>query len=491
MDISVFNTLLCNYDTSVVTWQGKSYLIAPVILLAEGVHVGMDGLPTYYPAEELAKFPNSWNGVPLPIEHPRNDEMDLISAQDPAIIEKQAVGNLWNVEFIDNKLRGEIWIDIERAKQICPAILTRLNNRGELEVSTGLGVEEEITTGEWNEEVYERIVRNYRPDHLALLPDGQGACSYTDGCGVRANEEKEGGDKVKLWIDAKKVLAENAELASLMVALEASYGEILMELQKTVDAMDNSTYVHFVKAVYNDYFVYKAQANSEAPGPLRESKMFKQKYAVAENGSIELKDDPLEVREEVNYITLKEGGNEMPESKEQCCPEKVAALIANENNIYTEEDAEWLGNLTEDQLMKIEGEDKAKTDVQLAAEEGAKELEALKADKDGEDPPPDTDGEETRVTADEYIANAPPEIREVLESGRRMHKAKKDKLVDTLMGNERNKFTKEQLEAKDVVELENLADLAFVAVNYEANAANAGETGEEALVMETMDFEKK
>ena len=80
---------------------------------------------------------------------------------------------------------------------------------------------------------------------------------------------------------------------------------------------------------------------------------------------------------------------------------------------------------------------------------------------------------------------------EVLESGRRMHRAKKDKLVETLMGNERNKFTKEQLEAKDVIELENLAELAYVAVNYEANAANTEAAGEEALVMPEMDFDNK
>lgn len=425
MDISVFNTLLVNYDTRVTTWQGRSYIVAPVVLLAEGVHIGVDGLATYYPAEELAKFPYSWNGVPLPIEHPRDGE-NLISAQDPTVIERQVVGNLWNVEFIDNKLKGEIWVDVEKAKMICPAILSRLNNRGELEVSTGLGVEEEIIRGEWNEETYERIVRNYRPDHLALLPDGQGACSYTDGCGVRANEDKEGGDKVKLWIDAKKVLAENAELASLMIVLEASYEQIRGELQKAVDAMDNSAYVHFVKAVYNDYFVYKAQANSEAPGPYRDSKMFKQKYSVAENGSIELKDDPVEVREEINYITLEEGGKDMGDQVEKCCPEKVAALIANEGNSYTEDDKGWLEALTEEQLAKIEGEDKAKTDVQLAAEEGAKELEALKTNADAGNTDDDTDDtEETPATAEEYIAAAPAEIREVLESGARCIRPKR------------------------------------------------------------------
>jgi hypothetical protein len=31
------------------------------------------------------------------------------------------------------------------------------------------------------------VARNYRPDHLAVLPDQRGACSLTDGCGVMVN----------------------------------------------------------------------------------------------------------------------------------------------------------------------------------------------------------------------------------------------------------------------------------------------------------------
>jgi len=48
--------------------------------------------------------------------------------------------------------------------------------------------------GVWNEEEYHSIVRNYRPDHLALLPGAIGACSWEDGCGIRANKDiKKGG----------------------------------------------------------------------------------------------------------------------------------------------------------------------------------------------------------------------------------------------------------------------------------------------------------
>jgi hypothetical protein len=34
---------------------------------------------------------------------------------------------------------------------------------------------------------YNFVARNYRPDHLAILPDQRGACSIEDGCGLNTN----------------------------------------------------------------------------------------------------------------------------------------------------------------------------------------------------------------------------------------------------------------------------------------------------------------
>ena len=60
-----------------------------------------------------------------------------------------------------------------------------------MEVSTGLFSDDESIQGQWNDKKYIGIVRNHKPDHLALLPGGVGACSANDGCGIRINSAEE------------------------------------------------------------------------------------------------------------------------------------------------------------------------------------------------------------------------------------------------------------------------------------------------------------
>ena len=50
-----------------------------------------------------------------------------------------------------------------------------------------------IITVNWNGKKYSAIAHNFAPDHLALLPDGGGACSWVDGAGMpRINEDNTG-----------------------------------------------------------------------------------------------------------------------------------------------------------------------------------------------------------------------------------------------------------------------------------------------------------
>ena len=59
--------------------------------------------------------------------------------------------------------------------------------RGEMmEVSTGLFSEIEPKPGVFKGRHYKGVVRNLRPDHLAILPDSIGACSIADGAGAHA-----------------------------------------------------------------------------------------------------------------------------------------------------------------------------------------------------------------------------------------------------------------------------------------------------------------
>jgi hypothetical protein len=193
--------LKANYDIRYEEFLGRRHVVVPVTLMVEGVHDGSDG-PTLYTRQELSKYPASWNGRPIPVYHPE-DEIGPISCNDPQIIQERSVGQLFGVHYTDGKLRGEAWIDEERARRISPATMARVENGEPLEVSTGVFTEDERVQGNWNGETYHAIARNLRPDHLALLPDEVGACSLADGCGIRANRNerrKNGGGNVLDWL---------------------------------------------------------------------------------------------------------------------------------------------------------------------------------------------------------------------------------------------------------------------------------------------------
>lgn len=173
------------------TFQGKSHLVLPVVILTEGVHCGSSGC-FYYPPEELQKHPESWNGRPVPIRHPTINGIP-ISCNAPDVYEHQVVGQLFNTQYIDGKLKSEIWMNEEICKKNFPDVYQHLISGSVMDVSTGLWSDAVEESGVWNGKVYNFAVANIKPDHLALLPDEIGACSIKDGCGTPRINNK-GGD---------------------------------------------------------------------------------------------------------------------------------------------------------------------------------------------------------------------------------------------------------------------------------------------------------
>jgi len=158
--------------------EGEEYLVAPVILITVGVHNGI-----YYTADALSRFAEAWNGVPVPVYHPTINGIP-VSANLPSIIEQRNVGRIFNARFDNGKLKAEAWINIRKAGQVDDRIVPMIEAEQRMEVSTGMFQEEEMINGVWETEEYFAIAHNIRPDHLALLPDKQGACSWEDGGGL-------------------------------------------------------------------------------------------------------------------------------------------------------------------------------------------------------------------------------------------------------------------------------------------------------------------
>jgi uncharacterized protein DUF2213 len=163
------------------TYEGRQTLIVPVIMARADV-VMNDGI---IPVEEMV--PYAWNGVPVTVGHPQAPDGSSLPANDPAVLTQWSVGRIHAPVVSNGVLKAEARIDIARAERVYPGLVKRLERGDTTDVSTGYFCTPEQATGNVNGKTYSEVHRNLRPEHLALLPDEQGACGWEDGCGVRSN----------------------------------------------------------------------------------------------------------------------------------------------------------------------------------------------------------------------------------------------------------------------------------------------------------------
>lgn len=166
-------------------FEGRDHLVVPVVMICEGVLNG-----ALVPLAEFSRFPEAWNGLPVPVLHPE-EQGQAISANRPDVIERNTIGTVFNARTEGAKLKAELWLDTEKACRLGFCDLMKRLEAGEcIEVSTGYFADDDPQAGEFNGRPYSMIHRNIRPDHLALLPGQIGACSIADGCGTRTNSKK-------------------------------------------------------------------------------------------------------------------------------------------------------------------------------------------------------------------------------------------------------------------------------------------------------------
>jgi hypothetical protein len=162
-------------------------------MLVPGVLPGSKG-PLLYPPDEVRKSPEDWNHIPIVVYHPMKDGKP-VSARSPSILSKHGVGIVFHART-DGKdiLKSEGWLDVEATRRVDKSVLDSVQLGKPIELSTGLFVDDEpapegaIFNDHRGTRKYVGIARNYKPDHLAILPSGKGACSLADGCGVLINE---------------------------------------------------------------------------------------------------------------------------------------------------------------------------------------------------------------------------------------------------------------------------------------------------------------
>lgn len=442
--------------------DGKKHLVVPVVMMVEGVHSGSLG-PMLHTAEELAKWTEAWNGIPVTISHPTVEGIN-VSANSPEVLDSSSVGRIFNTYYKDG-LRAEAWIDYEKISAKSEDALTSIEKMAPLEISVGVFSDSDDTEGEWNGETYESIATNYRPDHLALLPGEQGACSWADGCGIRVNQK--GGADVKDKFKTFQELSQQGLVVSLLFN-EMGYREIQQALSAKLQDLNAEGMYHYIEEVFDDYIVYSRWEESGG------ETLYKQGYTMDDNSNIEFNGNVSEVRKKVEYVTNKmrrtkqvnnknEGGK-MSNSKPLCPEAKVDALIANKQTHWQQLDREWLLEQDEGTIAKMSP--MVPDVVELTTEEIQANKEAVI-----------NDYKASKKTIEDYTADMPEEMKAEVEGGVKLYIEHRAALVKSIMDNTADGIWEEEaLKAMDDKTLEKVSKSIKQPADYSGMGAGGGQT---------------
>jgi len=451
-------------------FDGKDFLIAPVVAIKEGVL--NNSLIT---GEEIGRFVDAWNGRPLPVNHPVKANRP-ISANSPDVIEKQVIGQFFNAEFDGLTLKGDLFIDIEKAERLggeAKQSLDKLRNGDPLEVSTAYFAEVISQSGTFKGRQYNSVQTKIAPDHLALLPNDIGACSFKDGCGApRVNwdelgEEKDQGDKLeKIEVENEEKLNSLFNQLKSLLGLKSGCGcnrktinlEKCPRCNSSHDSLD-FTEVHDVP--YKESIFWALCPNNNQP-------ILKSiENNTEENDSEEVLNNSDEEESEENNKDDMEVNENMDKEK------LVDAIIESEDNPFTNDDRDNLLAFSEDKLKFYlsENEDESEVEENKDESKADEELESNESDEDEvESNKDETDEEEKAVINVEDFADE--ELREFLVQSRQEMRNRKAAIIKTIVDNKSNAFTKDELETWSFGQLQKLADSLKVDVDYSANAGS-------------------
>jgi hypothetical protein len=157
----------------------------------------MNGI--FYPADEINKSYMTLNDNLMPLDHPRINN-ENVSALNPQAINNFYIG-AWgrNVRKSNDKVLMDAYIDRKFAESTEKGrmLVNRLDdmmsgkNTTPIHVSTGLTYTPDNQSGTSKGKRYKSIARNMKFDHVAILPDKQGAATPDDGVGIFVNSNGE------------------------------------------------------------------------------------------------------------------------------------------------------------------------------------------------------------------------------------------------------------------------------------------------------------
>lgn len=192
-----------------VETNGQEYLKASGVLAKEGVYAyprANSNRPQreYLPGDALDASAEAWDGTPLYLDHPIDENGQATVLDSGEGDHPQHVGELRapEVDIDDGEatLKGEAWLDLSNEGDgEFDTLVESLEDGEVVETSAAYRANKATESGFYGGDQYDGVQRPILPDHVAVFSpddDTTGNCSVESGCGIgRANSEpSDGGD---------------------------------------------------------------------------------------------------------------------------------------------------------------------------------------------------------------------------------------------------------------------------------------------------------
>jgi hypothetical protein len=453
--IKIHKVNTTSYTLQTKQFNGKKHIIAPVVMMVEGVHSGSKGA-IFHSIEELGKFPNTWDGMPVVVKHPIDAQGNYISANALDVAES-CIGRVYNTRVEGKKLKADVYIDEDHAKKLSPTALAYIHQGKQLEVSVGVFTDSIAQEGEWEGEAYTEVAINHRPDHLALLPGETGACSWTDGCGIRNNQQVNNpqtntNNMTEINVNSPTTLRQ-LSAQGIRVEIMAHAVGLMQRLEtmgRAIAAKDTEDVYNYMEELYDDHVIWR-QRKEKGNEP---AVLYKQTYNVHADGTIELTGEPVKVRKEVNYLTVNSINNNQnqrgmskqnDDQKSTCFLAKVDKLIANEASKFTADDKDWLLQQDEAVLDKLIPDTPPATAPPKPVEVNADHIKAAMKNV---------------KTSDEFLGLMPDGLRDQMRSALTLHENHRKNLVGRITAHAKDVWPEEDLHKMETAMLERIANTA-------------------------------
>lgn len=437
-------------------FDGKEYLVAPVVMIREGVLNSELVL-----ASEFGTAYESWNGTPIVINHPQERGV-FISANSPEVLELSGVGQVFNVRFEDEALKAEMWIDVNKATILGGEALQALSmlEAGELlEVSTAYIATTTPKSGVFKGQAYSGVQGVPFNDHLALLPNQTGACSVAMGCGGnRFNQRQE---VVRVTTKPKQNLLSRmasmfapkreAKTSEGVTANEGeSYNELWQALDSSLSQVLSDPWDYYIVDVYDDAVIYRHYD---------EGGMFRRPYTLAGNLDVTL-GEPEEVVQRVSYEAKGEPTVSANEATEQPSEPEQPEVLEEPQGPQPETPDEPEAESDGEPEAEPETPDPPQPETPTANAKPCGCDDAANERSNVKDKAPAPKANAKPKTEEEFLDEMPEgDAKNFMTNGIKAHAKHRTQLIDGLKANERCTFDEGTLSAMQTEQLEQLSEM--------------------------------